>query len=71
VTEKAVEMSNDVEELQIDVRTAICRLGEASLRELCAGLQVEVKFTYLFILFNISVYTVKNHQVILTFKNEY
>jgi len=38
-------MSNDVEELQIDVRTAICRLGEASLRELCAGLQVEVKET--------------------------
>ena len=45
MTEKAVEMSNDVEELQIDVRTAICRLGEASLRELCAGLQVEVKET--------------------------
>ena len=44
MTEKAVEM-NDVEELQIDVTTAICRLGEASLRELCAGLQVEMKET--------------------------
>ena len=38
-------MSNDVEELQIDVRTAICRLDEANLRELCAGHQVEVKET--------------------------
>jgi len=43
VTEKAVKMSNDIEELQIDVRTAICRLGKANLHELCAGLQVEVK----------------------------
>ena len=37
MTEKAVNMK-DVEELHIDVRTAICRLGEASLPELCAGL---------------------------------
>ena len=45
MTEKAVEMSNDIEELQIDVRTAICRLGKASLRKLFAGLQVKVKET--------------------------
>ena len=45
MTEKAVEMSNDIKELQIDVRTAICRLGEASLRKLFAGLQVKVKET--------------------------
>lgn len=32
-----------VEEIQIEVRTAICQLSEASLREICAGLQIEVK----------------------------
>ena len=36
-------MSNEVKELQIDVRTAICQLGKTSLHELCAGLQVKVK----------------------------
>ena len=45
MTEKAVEMSNDIEELQIDVRTVICQLGETSHCKLCAGLQVEVKET--------------------------
>ena len=43
MTEKAVEMSNDIEEMQIEVRTAICQLSEASLREVYEGLQIEVK----------------------------
>ncbi|KAL9966537.1 hypothetical protein ACROYT_G024625 [Oculina patagonica] len=36
-------MSKVVEEIQIEVRTAICQLSEASLREICAGLHIEVK----------------------------
>ncbi|KAL9971667.1 hypothetical protein ACROYT_G017864 [Oculina patagonica] len=38
-------MSKVVEEIQIKVRTAICQLSEASLREICAGLHIEVKET--------------------------
>ena len=34
-----------VEEIQIEVTTAICQLSEASLREICAGLHIEVKET--------------------------
>lgn len=45
MTKKAIEMSKVVEEIQLEVRTAICRLSEGSLREICAGLQIEVKET--------------------------
>ena len=38
-------MSKVVEEIQIKVRTTICKLSEASLLEICAGLQIEVKET--------------------------
>ena len=44
---EAIEMSKVVEEIQIEVRTAICQLSEASLREICAGLQIEVKEMYM------------------------
>ena len=44
---EAIEMSKVVEEIQIEVRTAICQLSEVSLREICAGLQIEVKETYM------------------------
>ena len=36
-------MAEELEETQIELRTTVCTLDEASLRELCTGLQIELK----------------------------
>ncbi|KAL9956079.1 hypothetical protein ACROYT_G037501 [Oculina patagonica] len=44
-SDRLVSMYISVLKSEIEVRTAICQLGEVSLREICAGLHIEVKET--------------------------